>query len=81
MPVLQAVHPEDFKQYQTATIRERFLMEDLVKDNESTLFVAVNAINGVKAGLGGAYIQQIIQGYNRDLRLQWIQNPRLNPQR
>lgn len=34
LPVLQAVHPEDFKSYDTATIRQRFLMEDLSKDNE-----------------------------------------------
>jgi len=53
---------------------------DLVKDNKSTLFVAVDAINGVKAGLGGAYIQQIIQGYNQDVRMRWIQTPRLSPQ-
>ncbi len=53
---------------------------DLVKENEATLFVAVNAINGVKAGLGGAYIQGIIQGYNQDVRMQWIQFPRINPQ-
>ena len=42
--------------------------------------MAVNAINGVKAGLGGAYIQGIIQGYNQDVRMQWIQFPRINPQ-
>ncbi len=53
---------------------------DLVKENEATLLVAVNAINGVKAGLGGAYIQGIIQGYNQDVRMQWIQFPRINPQ-
>jgi len=53
---------------------------DLVKDNEATLFVAVDAINGVKAGLGGAYVQQIIQGYNQDVRMQWIQAPRFDPQ-
>jgi ABC-2 type transport system permease protein len=53
---------------------------DLVKDNQATLFVAVDAINGVKAGLGGAYIQQIIQDYNQDVRMQWIQQPRLNPE-
>lgn len=53
---------------------------DLVKDNQSTLFIAVDAINGVKAGLGGAYIQQIIQGYNQQVRMQWLQQPRLNPQ-
>src|ERR1700690_4409499 len=54
--------------------------KDLVKDNESTLFIAINAINGVKAGLGGAYIQSIIQDYNQDARTQWIQFPRFDPQ-
>ena len=49
---------------------------DLIKDNQAPLFVAVDAINGVKAGLGGAYIQQIIQGYNQDVRTKWIQAPR-----
>ena len=53
---------------------------DLIKDNQAPLFVAVDAINGVKAGLGGAYIQQIIQGYNQDVRTKWIQAPRYNPQ-
>ena len=53
---------------------------DLVKENQSTLLVAVNAINGIKAGLGGAYIQGIIQDYNQGIRTQWIQQPRLLPQ-
>lgn len=51
---------------------------DLVKENEANLFVAVNAINGVKAGLGGAYIQSIIQRYNQDVRMQWMQFPRFD---
>src|SRR5690554_6287627 len=29
---------------------------NLVRENEQKLFIAVNAINGVKAGLGGAYL-------------------------
>jgi ABC-2 type transport system permease protein len=53
---------------------------DLVKDNQAPLFIAINAINGVKAGLGGAYIQQIIQDYNQDVRAEWIQYPRFDPQ-
>lgn len=53
---------------------------DLVKENASTLFIAVDAINGVKAGLGGAYIQQIIQGYNADIRTQFIPPAHINPQ-
>jgi ABC-2 type transport system permease protein len=52
----------------------------LVKENESTLFMAINAINGVKANLGGAYLRSIIQDYNREVRLKWIQLPRFNPE-
>ncbi|MGC1243275.1 MAG: ABC transporter permease [Chryseosolibacter sp.] len=42
---------------------------NLVRENRQTLFVAVNAINGVKAGLGAAYLNTIIRDYNRDLML------------
>ena len=51
----------------------------LVKENESTLFMAINAINGVKANLGGAYLRTIIQDFNREIRLKWIQLPRFSP--
>ncbi len=53
---------------------------NLVKDNQADLLVAVNAINGVKGGLGAAYIQSILQDYNQDIRMQWIQFPRFDPQ-
>jgi ABC-2 type transport system permease protein len=53
---------------------------DLVKDNKANLFIAANAINGIKAGLGSAYIQQIIQNYNQTVRMQWVQFPRFDPQ-
>ncbi|HYM95649.1 MAG TPA: ABC transporter permease, partial [Chitinophagaceae bacterium] len=52
--------------------------KDLVKESEARLFIAINAINGVKANLGGAYLQSIIQDYNREVRLQWIQFPRFS---
>ena len=52
--------------------------KNLVKESESKLFVAVNAINGVKANLGGAYLSTIIQDFNRQVRMQWIQLPRYN---
>lgn len=51
----------------------------LVKENESTVFMAINAINGVKANLGGAYLRSIIQDYNREVRMEWMQLPRFNP--
>ena len=34
MKVIHSVHPEDFKSYNTTLIRERFLLDDLVKANE-----------------------------------------------
>jgi ABC-2 type transport system permease protein len=54
--------------------------KNLIKENQSKLFVAVNAINGVKANLGGAYLNLIIQDFNRQVRSQWIQLPRFNPE-
>jgi ABC-2 type transport system permease protein len=54
--------------------------KNLVKENESVLFLAVNAINGVKANLGGAYLRSIIQDYNSGVRLKWIQLPKFSPE-
>jgi ABC-2 type transport system permease protein len=52
--------------------------KDLVKENEATLLLSINAINGVKANLGGAYLGNIIKDYNREVRTEWIQFPRFN---
>lgn len=41
----------------------------LLKENSQKLFIAVNAINGVKAGLGAAYIGDIIRDYNEQVRV------------
>ena len=57
-----------------------YFEKDLVKEDESKLFLAVNAINGVKAGLGSAYLRSIIQDYNGEVRLKWIQFPRFSPE-
>jgi ABC-2 type transport system permease protein len=54
--------------------------KDLIKENEAKLFMAINAINGVKASLGGAYLRTIIQDYNREVRTEWIQLPRFSPE-
>lgn len=51
---------------------------NLVRENGNTLFVAVNAINGMKAGLGAAYLQMIIRDYNEQIALSWYQRPRVN---
>src|SRR5262245_23407973 len=52
----------------------------LIKEDEATLFIAVNAINGVKANLGGAYLRSIIRDYNGEVREKWIQFPRFSPE-
>lgn len=54
--------------------------KELVREDRSELFLAINAINGTKANLGGAYLRSIIQDYNREIRLKWIQFPRFNPE-
>src|SRR4051812_27320339 len=46
--------------------------KDLVKESEAPLFLAVNAINGVKAVLGAAYLQNIIQDFNNEIRTKWV---------
>jgi ABC-2 type transport system permease protein len=42
---------------------------NLVRENEQQVFMAVNAINGVKANLGGAYLTTIIRNYNAGIQL------------
>lgn len=52
----------------------------LVRESEAGLFMAVDAVNGVKANLGAAYLNAIIRDFNQDIRLKWLQLPRQNPE-
>ncbi len=54
--------------------------KQLVREDASTVFIAVNAINGVKGNLGSAYLRNIISDYNREVRTAWIQLPKFNQQ-
>lgn len=47
---------------------------DFVREKTQKLFVSVNAINGVKAGLGGGYLGQILADFNSDIRMQFVEN-------
>jgi len=42
--------------------------------------MALNAINGVKANLGGAYLRSVIGDFNGEVRMEWAQMPRFSPQ-
>src|SRR5580704_13120581 len=44
---------------------------DLVRENTKQLYIAINAIEGTKANLGGAYLRSIIGDFNDDVRVQW----------
>lgn len=46
----------------------------LIKENKSTLFVAVNAINGTKALVGSSYLMQIINNYNTEIRTHFVES-------
>lgn len=54
--------------------------KDMVREKEAALFMAVNAIDGVKAGLGSSYLQRIIQEYSNHIRTEWIDAPRFSPE-
>ena len=49
---------------------------DLVRENRARTHLAIDAINGAKAGLGGVYANAIIADFNREIREKWIQTPR-----
>ncbi|HMK06946.1 MAG TPA: ABC transporter permease, partial [Flavobacterium sp.] len=53
---------------------------NLIRENSQQLFIAVNAINGTKAGLGGNYLSRIIADFNDNLRADLIAQPKFNPQ-
>jgi ABC-2 type transport system permease protein len=50
----------------------------LVRENQASLFLASNAINGVKASLGTAYLRSVISDFNSDVRLEWAPPARFN---
>lgn len=52
---------------------------NLIRNGNEQLFMAINAINGVKANLGGAYLGQIIQHYSSEVRSEWIPPQRFVP--
>jgi ABC-2 type transport system permease protein len=45
---------------------------NLVRENNTTVFLAINAINGVKANIGGAYLRSVIADFNQEVRMEWL---------
>ncbi|MEO1050542.1 MAG: ABC transporter permease [Bacteroidota bacterium] len=44
---------------------------NLVRENAEQVFLAVNAINGTKANVGGGYLANVIADFNQEIRLEW----------
>lgn len=53
--------------------------KNLIRENEQSVFIAVNAINGTKASLGGSYLGSIVRDFNSQIRMELIHPPRFNP--
>ena len=49
----------------------------LIRENQAKVFIAVNAINGTKAVVGGNYLNGIIAGFNNDVRVELLSGTNL----
>lgn len=51
---------------------------NLIRENSQKVFLAADAINGVKGTIGSAYLSTVLTDFNSDVRLKWVQPQRLN---
>ena len=49
---------------------------NLVRESEASIFMAVNAVDGVKGNLGAAYAAGIIREFNQNVRSEWLNLPK-----
>lgn len=52
--------------------------KNLIRQEAETILLGVNAINGVKGNLGGAYLNNLIRQFNGDVRMEWMVPGRLD---
>jgi ABC-2 type transport system permease protein len=51
----------------------------LIREDQATMLIAANAVNGAKGGIGAAYAASLIRDFNEEIRLEWIEFPAFNP--
>lgn len=51
---------------------------DLIRENETIVLFAANAISGQTAGLSVAYANSIVKDFNNEIRIEWLPQSRLN---
>ncbi|MFT4738930.1 MAG: ABC-2 type transport system permease protein [Cyclobacteriaceae bacterium] len=49
---------------------------DLIRENKQEVFLAINAINGTKASVGGGYLSRVISDFNQEIRQDWSNGAR-----
>jgi ABC-2 type transport system permease protein len=52
--------------------------DDLIREQSADIMISVNAVNGQKAGLGSAYLSQIINDFNQEIIPPDVQSGRQN---
>jgi ABC-2 type transport system permease protein len=52
----------------------------LVKEGSQKLYMAADAINGMKGSLGGAYLTSVLTDFNDDIRMDWVQPQKFDTQ-
>lgn len=53
--------------------------KNLVRENHDKVLVSINAINGTKANVGGAYLSQVVGMYNQEIHMDWMVKNELMP--
>jgi ABC-2 type transport system permease protein len=52
---------------------------NLIREHKQHLFIAVHAINGMKAGLGWSYLSNIIRSFNEEINAELMPVTKINP--
>lgn len=52
---------------------------DLLRDNEASVQLTINAINGVKAGIANGYANAILRDFNGAMQAEWLRRPSSGP--
>lgn len=45
---------------------------ELVREKSATVMISANAVNGIKGGLGSAYLARIVTDFGNEVRAQWV---------
>ncbi|MDP4244247.1 MAG: ABC transporter permease [Bacteroidota bacterium] len=53
---------------------------NLVKEGDQKVYLAADAINGMKGSLGASYLTAVLTDFNNDIRVEWMQPQKMEPQ-